>query len=123
MEVQTPSTYIRIRLHGLYLYVCVYTMMMSLSILKHVAGMCQIIIIDCAVCSIKYSIITYSMQWIAWYIVKVKQSHLQAWTGPEGSRTMRLPDFKTMAHEGGKVVSPTHWPPLPPRNIPGTHFC
>ena len=27
------------------------------------------------------------------------------------------------AHEGGKVVSPTHWPPLPPGNIPGTHFC
>jgi hypothetical protein len=26
-------------------------------------------------------------------------------------------------HEGGKVVSPTHWPPLPPGNIPGTHFC
>jgi len=27
------------------------------------------------------------------------------------------------AHEGGKVVSPIHWPPLPPGNIPGTHFC
>jgi hypothetical protein len=27
------------------------------------------------------------------------------------------------AHEGGKDVSPTHWPPLPPGNIPGTHFC
>jgi hypothetical protein len=27
------------------------------------------------------------------------------------------------AHEGGKVVSPTHRPPLPPGNIPGTHFC
>jgi hypothetical protein len=26
-------------------------------------------------------------------------------------------------HEGGKVVSPTHRPPLPPGNIPGTHFC
>jgi hypothetical protein len=28
---------------------------------------------------------------------------LQAWKGPEGSRRMRLPDFKTF----GKVVSPT----------------
>jgi hypothetical protein len=28
-----------------------------------------------------------------------------------------------MAHEGGKVVSPMHWPPLPPENIPGPHFC
>ena len=27
------------------------------------------------------------------------------------------------AHEGGKVVSPKHRPPLPPGNIPGTHFC
>ena len=35
---------------------------------------------------------------------------------------MRLPDFKRMAHEGSKV-SPTYLPPLPPGNIPGTHFC
>jgi hypothetical protein len=27
------------------------------------------------------------------------------------------------AHEGGRVVCPTHWLPLPPGNIPGTHFC
>jgi hypothetical protein len=27
------------------------------------------------------------------------------------------------AHEGGKVVSPSHRPPLPSGNIPGTHFC
>ena len=27
------------------------------------------------------------------------------------------------AHEGSKVISPTHRPPLPPGNIPGTHFC
>jgi hypothetical protein len=27
------------------------------------------------------------------------------------------------AHVGGKVVSPTHRPPLPPGNILGTHFC
>jgi hypothetical protein len=48
---------------------------------------------------------------------------LQAWTGLEGPRRMRLPDFKTIAHEYGKVVSPTHRPPLTPGNIPGTHFC
>jgi len=28
-----------------------------------------------------------------------------------------------LAHEGGKVVSLTHRPPLPPGNISGTHFC
>jgi hypothetical protein len=27
------------------------------------------------------------------------------------------------AHEGGKVVSCTHRPPLPLRKVPGTHFC
>jgi len=48
---------------------------------------------------------------------------LHAWTGPEGSRKLRLPDFKQSAHESGKVVSPTHRPPLPPWSVPGTHFC
>jgi hypothetical protein len=38
---------------------------------------------------------------------------LQAWTGPEGSRRLRLPDFKKSAHEDGKVVSPTYQTPLP----------
>jgi len=48
---------------------------------------------------------------------------LQAWSGPEGSRKLRFPDFMTTAQDGGKVVSLTHQPPLPPGNIPGTHFC
>jgi hypothetical protein len=48
---------------------------------------------------------------------------LQAWTGPEGSRRLRLPDFKKSAHVDGKVDSSTHWPSLPPGNIPGIHFC
>ena len=29
----------------------------------------------------------------------------------------------TTAQDGGKVVSPTHRPPLPPGNASGTHFC
>ena len=29
----------------------------------------------------------------------------------------------TTAQGGGKVVSLTHRPPLPPGNAPGTHFC
>ena len=29
----------------------------------------------------------------------------------------------TAAQDGGKVVSLTHRPPLPPGNAPGTHFC
>jgi hypothetical protein len=55
-------------------------------------------------------------------LVKGKAILLQAWTGPEKSRSVRLPYFKTKAHECDKVVSPTHWPPLPPGNILGDHF-
>ena len=43
--------------------------------------------------------------------VKGKAIPLQAWTSPEGSRRMKLPD------EGGKVVSPKQRPPLPPQEI------
>jgi hypothetical protein len=46
--------------------------------------------------------------------VKGKAIPLQAWTGPEDSRRLRLPDFKT-AYESAKVVNPKHRPPLPPR--------
>ena len=56
-------------------------------------------------------------------IGKGKAVPIQAWSGPEGSRKLRFPDFMTTAQDGGKVVSLTHRPPLPPRNIPGTHFC
>ena len=54
---------------------------------------------------------------------RVKAVPLQAWTGPQGSRKLRLPDFVTTAQDGGKVVSLTHRPPLPSGNAPGTHFC
>jgi hypothetical protein len=53
---------------------------------------------------------------------KGKAVPLQAWTGPGVSRRLRLQISKHSAHEGGKV-SPTHRPPLPPGNIPSTHFC
>ena len=54
---------------------------------------------------------------------KVKAVPLQAWSGPEGSRKLRFPDFMTMAQGGSKVVSLTHQLHLPPGNPPGTHFC
>ena len=44
---------------------------------------------------------------------KNKAIPLKAWTGPEGFRRLRLPDFKTLSREDGKV-SPTHRPSLPP---------
>jgi len=43
-----------------------------------------------------------------------KAVHVQAWTGPEGSRRLRLPDFMTVLRIGRLY---------PPGNIPGTHFC
>jgi len=54
---------------------------------------------------------------------KGKTFPLQAWSGPEGSRKLRFPDFMTTAQDGGKAVSLTHRPPLSPGNAPGTHFC
>jgi hypothetical protein len=56
-------------------------------------------------------------------IGKGKAVPLQTWSGPEGSRKLRFPDFLTTAQDGGKVVSPMHRPHLPPGNTPGTHFC
>jgi hypothetical protein len=53
---------------------------------------------------------------------------LQAWTGPEGSRKFRFPDFKTFGTWrwlalSAVTVSPTHRQFLLRGNIPGTHFC
>ena len=51
---------------------------------------------------------------------KGKSVPLQAWSGPEGSRKLRFPDFMTTAQDGGNFVSLT---PLTPGNAPGIHFC
>jgi hypothetical protein len=56
-------------------------------------------------------------------IIKAKAVPLQAWSGPEVSRKLRFPEFMTTAQDGGKVVSLTHRPPLPPGNKRGTHLC
>jgi len=48
-------------------------------------------------------------------IGKGKSFPLQARSGPQGSRKLRFPDYVTMAHDGGKVVSLTHRPLFTPR--------
>jgi len=48
------------------------------------------------------------------YLKKDKAVPLEARRGPEGSRTLRFPDFVTTAQDGGNVVSLRHRPPLPP---------
>ena len=55
---------------------------------------------------------------ISFWTKQSKAIPLQAWTGPEGSRRLRLPDFKTV----GKVVSPSTGRLYPPGSIPGIHF-
>jgi len=60
---------------------------------------------------------------ILWHIKKVKQSHYRPGQAQRVLRKLRFPDFVSTAQDGGKVVSLTHRPPLPPGNTPGTHFC
>jgi len=36
---------------------------------------------------------------------KGKAVPLQVWTGPEGSRNLRLPDFMTTAQDGGRLLA------------------
>jgi hypothetical protein len=72
-------------------------------------------------CSVAKSLI--KRYYVLFLIGKGKAVPLQAWTGREGSKKLRLPNFVTTAQDGGKVVSLPHRPPLPPGNTPGTHIC
>jgi len=67
--------------------------------------------------------LSIQFRWILVCKGKGKAVPLQVWSGSEGSRKFRCPDFTTMAQDSGKVVSLTHRPPLPPGNTPGTHSC
>jgi hypothetical protein len=51
---------------------------------------------------------------------KINTVLLQVWSSPKGSRKLRFRYYMTTQQDGGKVVSSTHRPPLPPGNAPGT---
>ena len=48
---------------------------------------------------------------------------LQVWTGSEGSRKLRLPDFMTTAQDSRRLSALRTGRLYPPGNNPGTHFC
>ena len=47
---------------------------------------------------------------------------MDVWTGPDVSRKLRFPDFKTIVTLRRQVFQPYARLPLPAGNIPGTHF-
>jgi hypothetical protein len=77
----------------------------------------------CVYCAVRSELIdTYHYTFTNRNVSYTAAVPFQAWTGPEGSRKLGFPDLVTAAHDGGKVVSLTHRPSLPPGNTPGTHF-
>jgi hypothetical protein len=54
---------------------------------------------------------------------KGKAVPLQAWSGPEGSRKLKFPDFFTTAQGGGKVVSLTHRPHVLYKEVKVKQYC
>jgi len=55
--------------------------------------------------------------------IMIKQSHYKPGQAMRVSEGLGSQTSRQLAHEGGKVVSPMHRPPLPPENIDCTHFC
>ena len=50
---------------------------------------------------------TRSSRFVA-IVIFCKAVPLQAWSGPQGSKKLRFPDFMTTAQDDGKVVSLMH---------------
>jgi hypothetical protein len=74
---------------------------------------------------INFSIILVSIMVLAaGHIPLCKAIPLQAWTGPWGSRRLRLVEFLENRHMKMVKVSALRTGRFyPPRKVPGTHFC
>jgi len=56
--------------------------------------------------------------------VNVKESPLQAWTGPECSRMVEVPKFQDNPHMNVvRLLALSTGRLYDPGKIPGTHFC
>jgi hypothetical protein len=64
----------------------------------------------------------HTMKELRLRVKKGKAIPLQARTGLRVPGVLGSQISRQSAHEGGKVLSSTHRPPLHPGNIPGTHF-
>jgi len=53
------------------------------------------------------------------FVKKGKLVPLLAWSGPQGSRKLRFPDFMTEAQDGGKVMQARYRPGVAQR-VPGS---
>jgi hypothetical protein len=59
---------------------------------------------------------------VQWVKVKVKQSRYKPGVAQRVPGVLGSQISWHSAHEGGEVVNLTHRPPIPPGNVPGTHF-
>ena len=72
----------------------------------------------------KFSPLIFSIFLLHMMYRKIKSCSYAVLDRPRGIQEVEAPRIlRQTVQEGGKVVSPTHRPPLPPGRIPGTHFC
>jgi len=82
---------------------------------------CNLFITFCVATFLLYKFVEGSKSNTA--VLNVKQSHFRPGQAPRVPGDWGSQISRQSAHECGKVVSPTHRPPLPPGNIPGIQFC